>query len=350
MQISPTFFTLLALTVSVSLSAQADNHSKEEPAAPTAQAEEQSDAVENQATNQTEIADQEEIQVPRDRVIASINGENVTFEEFVLYYSDASEDLRKEGFDSAYNQILENVLRNRILAQFGRKNQIELSDAYKTKLEVFNARQELTRKRFEIDTIAELYLADIFAQGVTEERINAVYEDIKAELDGQIETRARHILVASEEEAKTLIAKTQEEGADFAKLAEKHSTGPSAPNGGDLGYFTDGQMVPAFEKAVSEIEIGGIGTVPVQTQFGWHLIKVEDRRERTVPEISALRQQIVSIIQRDIFDELISKAASNADVTLYSYETGELIDQSNASEEGPAADGEKAQEEGKAEE
>ena len=106
--------------------------------------------------------------------------------------------------------------------------------------------------------------------------------------DGNI--RARHILVETEEEANSLIEDLNG-GRDFAELAREESTGPSGPNGGDLGFFGRGQMVPSFEQAAFALEDGEI-SAPVQTQFGWHVIKVEERRAAPVPTFGQLSPEI----------------------------------------------------------
>ena len=107
---------------------------------------------------------------------------------------------------------------------------------------------------------------------------------------------ARHILVDSEAECLDLKARILA-GEDFAELAKKHSTGPSGPQGGDLGYFGQGQMVPEFSKAAFALKVGEVSQ-PVKTQFGWHIIKVEDRRDSSLPPFEELKPRIVEHLAR----------------------------------------------------
>ncbi len=138
-------------------------------------------------------------------------------------------------------------------------------------------------------------------------------DQIRAEYEAQIgdygptEYRARHILVSGEEEAAQLITALNE-GADFAELAAEHSIDTSGPDGGDLGWFAPGQMIPAFTEAVQALVPGEYTASPVATQFGWHVIQLEDTRDITPPPLDDVRPQILEILQtrelRAYMDEL----------------------------------------------
>ena len=105
-----------------------------------------------------------------------------------------------------------------------------------------------------------------------------------------------------------------EGGADFAELAKTHSTGPSGPNGGDLGYFTTGQMVPAFEQAAFALETGAFTKQPVKTQFGWHVIYLEDRRATPAPSLSEVEARLRDEMAREIEVDYIKTLTSDATV------------------------------------
>jgi peptidyl-prolyl cis-trans isomerase C len=119
------------------------------------------------------------------------------------------------------------------------------------------------------------------------------------------EVRARHILVEKEEDAKAILAELKK-GADFAQLAKQKSKDPGASEGGDLGYFTKDQMVPEFATAAFKLEKGQISD-PVKTQFGWHIIKVEDKRKRQLPEFDKVKDQIETFVQRKAQVEFVTK-------------------------------------------
>jgi len=123
--------------------------------------------------------------------------------------------------------------------------------------------------------------------------------------------RARHILVKDKAEAEAVISELQG-GADFAELAKKRSTGPSGPNGGDLGYFPRGAMVPAFESAAFALEAGSFTQTPVQTQFGWHIILVEEKRIAEAPTIEELAPQLRQNLISQNLGRLLDSLRSNA--------------------------------------
>lgn len=146
-------------------------------------------------------------------------------------------------------------------------------------------------------------------------------EDLKKEYDSKIananvqEYKARHILVKEEAKAKELIKQLQG-GADFAELAKKESIGPSAKSGGDLGWFNPGQMVPPFSQAVQAMKKGSFSDKPVQTQFGWHVIKLEDSRKLEAPSFDSVKNQIGSFIQNQRLQEYISTLRDKAKIEI----------------------------------
>jgi peptidyl-prolyl cis-trans isomerase C len=129
---------------------------------------------------------------------------------------------------------------------------------------------------------------------------------------GQEEIRARHILVETEDEAKAIVEEIKG-GADFASVAKEKSKDPGAADGGDLGYFTKDQMVPEFSEVAFKMYPGQVSN-PVKTQFGWHVIKVEDRRQRAVPELDKIKDQIDSYLVRRAQGEYVAKLRQTAKV------------------------------------
>src|SRR5215510_15534898 len=140
-----------------------------------------------------------------------------------------------------------------------------------------------------------------------------VYDDAIAQMSKEPEVRARHILVETEDEAKAVLAELKK-GTDFAELARLKSKDPGAANeGGDLGYFTKDQMVPEFAEAALKLEKGQLSE-PVKTQFGWHIIRVEDKRDRPVPPFDQVKDQIETYVVRKAQAEAIAKLRENAKI------------------------------------
>jgi peptidyl-prolyl cis-trans isomerase C len=151
----------------------------------------------------------------------------------------------------------------------------------------------LLRAKLLTQTVIQEYAE---ANKPTEEQIKTYFEAEYASRSNQ-EYQARHILVKEEAEAKSLIEEL-DKGADFAELAKKHSTGPTGKNGGSLGWFDANQMVKPFSEAVTSLEKGAYSKEPVQTQFGWHVILLEDTREAEAPTLENVRGEIISKLQQ----------------------------------------------------
>jgi peptidyl-prolyl cis-trans isomerase C len=151
---------------------------------------------------------------------------------------------------------------------------------------------------------------------ITDEEVRARYDTQIADTPPVNEVKARHILVKTKEEADAII-KQLEGGADFQKLAGEHTTDPSGKtSGGDLGYFGPGQMVPEFEKAAFALEVGAYTKEPVQSQFGWHVIKLEEKRARQPPAFDQVKEQIRSLLLREKYFELVKslRAAGTVEI------------------------------------
>ena len=148
----------------------------------------------------------------------------------------------------------------------------------------------------------------------TEDELKKAYEDVK-ENASQTEYKARHILVKDEEEAKKMIEEL-EGGADFGDLAREHSLGPTGKNGGELEWFDANQMVAPFSEAVAAMEKGTYTKTPVQTQFGWHVIELQDSRKAEPPSFEDAKQQLEALLKRQKLSEKLAEMRNGAMVEL----------------------------------
>ena len=162
------------------------------------------------------------------------------------------------------------------------------------------------------DTLIRRRIAD----RVTEDMLRARYDAHIAGLAARSEVRARHILLDSEARAREVIA-ALDAGADFAELARERSVGPTAEQGGDLDYFTRDNMVPNFANAAFALEIGQYSPDPVRTEFGWHVIKVEDRRAEGAASFEEMRVVLRESATRELLDELLQDLRGRAEIELY---------------------------------
>lgn len=220
-----------------------------------------------------------------DDVVAKVGDVAITEADISYVAQDLGGELQRFPPDQWRAILVDVLVEMTILAEAAKKADLDKDAEFKRQMNF------LTVKALRNEFVSKKIDASI-----TEDALKAAYETEFANWEGEEEVNARHILVKEEAEAKEII-KTLEGGADFAELAKEKSTGPSGPNGGDLGYFAKGQMVPEFEAAAFALEPGEFSKEPVQTKFGWHIIKVEDKRRQPKPtfEESAanLRQKLL---------------------------------------------------------
>jgi peptidyl-prolyl cis-trans isomerase C len=174
--------------------------------------------------------------------------------------------------------------------------------------EEFKRRLNFTRSRLLMDSL----LAVEGKAATNDAAMKQVYEDASKQIAGEQEVHARHILVETEDEAKAVKAEL-DKGGDFAELAKKKSKDPGASDGGDLGFFTKDQMVPEFSAVAFALEPGKISD-PVKSQFGWHIIKVEEKRNRKPPEFDQVKAQIETYVTRKAQADYVSKLRDAAKI------------------------------------
>jgi peptidyl-prolyl cis-trans isomerase C len=239
---------------------------------------------------------------PADTVVAVVDGKKITRADVIASAQSLPEQYR-QNIDAIFPALIDRLVDLTLLSQAGRKQ--NLQDDPEVKAEV---------ERLTDQVIQEQVIRRHLKDKMTDEALKARYDKFVADLPPQTEVRAAHILVDSEEEANGII-KELEGGADFAELAKSKSKDPSAKeNGGDLGYFVQGQMVPEFSKAAFEMEKGQTSKTPVKTQFGWHVIKVEDKRPKPPPTLDEARGQIEQILSNEIVTAYLETLRGGATV------------------------------------
>ncbi|WP_299081072.1 peptidylprolyl isomerase [uncultured Ruegeria sp.] len=230
-------------------------------------------------------------------VVARVNGDEITLGHVIATASTLPPQYQQAEDDVLFDFILEQLIQQQLLGQ----EQDGLSKLHALTLE------NETRSLSAVQTVDAL--TDAVA---TDEAVQAAYDAQFSEFDGEDEYDASHILVETEDEAKAIKAQL-DDGADFAELAREKSTGPSGPSGGALGWFGKGQMVPEFEAAVLELEKGQVSD-PVQTQFGWHLVVLNDTRKTQAPELDAVREELVQTIQQEAIQARIDELTQQAQI------------------------------------
>ncbi|MBI3435885.1 MAG: peptidylprolyl isomerase [Proteobacteria bacterium] len=230
-----------------------------------------------------------------DAVVARINGSEIRESDLAMAEEDVGQNL-PQGTPEQKRDYLVTYLTDIILvAKAAEGKNIADGDLFKRRLAF--ARNKV---------LMEIMLQEEAAGAVGDAQMRKVYAEAVKEMKAEPEVRASHILVATEEEAKAILAELRG-GGDFAAIAKKKSKDPSAATeGGDLGYFTADQMVPEFSAVAFKLEKGSLSE-PVKSQFGWHVIRVEDKRTKEVPEFDKVKEQIQSFVMRRAQADLITK-------------------------------------------
>lgn len=245
-------------------------------------------------------------------VLATVDGEEITRTDFLLALENLPAEYRGLPPDVLLPAITDQLIDLKLMAAKGRESGIEDDERYSERLEFFKLRLQ-----------RQYYISDRVAERVSDEDVESRYETFKAEFPEAEEVSARHILVATEEEAKALVSEL-DGGADFAELAQARSTGPSSTRGGDLGYFQREQMVPEFAEAAFALEVGEV-SAPVQTQFGWHVIKLEDRRQVEPPSFEEAEPQLRAELSNAAVAEVVEEARSAATIERFEVDAATLL-------------------------
>lgn len=233
-----------------------------------------------------------------DTVVARVNGVEIKLGHMIVARASLPEQYQQLPADMLYQAILDQLIQQSALSQVG-SGDVPLH----VQLSLDNERRSL---------LAADVIEDVLAGAVTESDVQAAYDARYADGFGGDEYNASHILVETEEEA-AMIKVELDAGAGFAVIAKERSTGPSGPNGGELGWFGTGQMVPEFEAAVVALEPGQVSD-PVQTQFGWHVIVLNDKRKAEAPAMDEVREEITGELMRAAVESKVAELTAGATI------------------------------------
>ncbi len=234
-------------------------------------------------------------------VLAKVNGAEIRASDVALAEEELGPSLAQMDPATKRENVLAFLIDMKIVSKEAEDKKIADRDDFKTRL-------AFARNRLLMDNL----LAVEGKAATTDENMKKVYEDAAKQITGEQEVHARHILVETEDQAKK-IEEDLKKGADFAELAKKESKDPGASDGGDLGFFTKDQMVPEFSAAAFALEPGKISD-PVKTQFGWHVIKVEEKRTRKAPDFEQVKPQIETYVVRKAQADYVAKLRQTAKV------------------------------------
>ncbi len=241
-----------------------------------------------------------------DDPVARINGDEISRSDVDAFVGRLPGDVAATPAADLWMPVIERMISDRLILEEARRLGIQHTTGFMAE-----------RARLEKDLLLRLYAESLIARTVTREALVQAYNAWAANVtaDGlPLEIHASHILVATSEEAQAISLRARE-GEDFAALARSHSTGPTGPHGGDLGWFTTGTMVAEFEEAARALAPGEVSD-PVETRFGWHVIKVHDRRTRDVPALGDMEATLSQELARQAITDDVQRLRSQATIEI----------------------------------
>jgi len=235
-------------------------------------------------------------------VVAQVNGIKILRSDIEDARLRLPERFNEVPLEAVYGMLVNSLIDSKLVASEARKINLH-EDA--------SVRKQMVR--IEEQVLERAFLTTYIDKRITDKALKEQYEKMVKQVAVKEEISARHILLETEAQAREVIKELQG-GGDFAELAKSRSKGPSGPSGGDLGFFAEGQMVPAFSKAAFALKVGETTQEAVQTQFGWHVIKVEDRRTVQPPTLEQSEAQLRLALSREIGTAFLQELRKTATV------------------------------------
>lgn len=255
--------------------------------------------------------------VAQEQAVARVNGKTITESDMRLADAEIGNELGSLPPDQRRRVLLEYLIENQLFAEAAEGEKLA-SGAQ------FDERMQYWRRR----ALRDSYFERSVKGTVDDREARKLYDQQVSGIKPEEEVRARHILVDSEDKAREVYEKIAH-GEEFSKMARDHSKDPgSKDDGGDLGYFAQGQMVPEFETAAFKLKKGDV-SMPVQTKFGWHLIKIEDRRARGAPPFEQVKERILASLVHKKAQEVAASLRDKAKLEYVDAEIKKQVDSEN---------------------
>ena len=242
---------------------------------------------------------------PGNTVVARIDGVELHLADVEAAQQTLPPQAQKLPLQQIYPILLDRLVDRTLVIEAGRKEHLDQDPTVQDQLRLY-----------EDHLIQRAYIEQLIKGAESEDQLRAAYQKLLQGQPGREEVHARQILVKTEAEAKSIIAQL-DKGADFATLAKKYSTDPDAASGGDLGYFGRDDMVPAFTAAAFAVPVGKYTETPVKTEFGWHVILVEDHRVKKPPTFDEARDEVRRLVARDIIEAKLKDLRRGAKIETF---------------------------------
>lgn len=255
---------------------------------------------------------------PGNPIVAKVDGKDITRVDVYRFIQTMPANLQQLPASTVYPMALEQVINVRLV-----QNRADASDVMESK--EFAQELELSKQQI----ARNLFLQESVKDKVSDGDIKKAYKEYVSKIPDVEERRASHILLETQEKAQAVIDKLKT-GETFEDLAKSVSIGPTGPKGGDLGYFGKDDMVPEFGKAAFSMKKGDVSKEPVQTQFGWHVIKVTDARQRPKPTLEQLKPTLQAELGREALDQQIQSWRDKASIERFDINGKPLKEGANA--------------------
>ena len=235
------------------------------------------------------------------QLVATVDGSEIRQADISAFVATLPPQVQQLPPDQVFPLVLREIINTKILAKLARREELDKDPEFERQIQT--ASEQILR---------QLILERLSASVLTDAAIQNYYDENIGGAGGDVEIRARHILLDSRDDAEAVLSEL-EGGGNFEQLARDRSTGPSGPAGGDLGYFTSDAMVPAFAEAAFNLEVGDVSQ-PVETRFGWHVIKLEDRRSAEPPAFETVKEKLRGQLSNELGAEYIKRLRDGADI------------------------------------
>ena len=247
----------------------------------------------------------------KDPVVATVNGQPIRLSELEVAQQSLPQQYRNMPLQAVFPALLDRMIDSKLVVMEGKKSKLNEDPAFKKRLAFI-----------EEQVLQDFWIQREIARQVTQEKLQKRYEERLASMPAEEEVHARHILVATEDEAKAIIADLKK-GTAFDKLAKEKSTDKaSGAEGGDLGWFKKADMVKEFADAAFALKKGETSETPVKTQFGYHVIKVEDRRKAAPPPFEEMADQLREGMAREVVQAQLDQLRAGAKIEKFNMEGG----------------------------
>ena len=250
-----------------------------------------------------------------DPVVAIVNGHKILRSDIKAAQQLLPQQYQSVPLQEMFPALVDSIIDTKLAAADARAQKSHELPLFLTRID-----------RIKEQLLQRIVLQQEMSREIKGDILQERYKEMVERLKKKEEIHARHILLKSEEEARTAIEEL-DKGADFAALAVKKSTGPSGPKGGDLGFFGKGQMVPEFEKVAFEIENGKYSPEPVKTNFGYHVIMVEGRRKAKVPKYESVVDKLRDEISQERGTSYVARLRKTAIVERFTFDGEALANQ-----------------------